>query len=61
MKSKSLKTALITLIILLGAAPAYSASPFASLTKRNDLDITYVSKYLVNSKRHALYRGGVNT
>lgn len=60
MKSKSLKTALITLIIFLGAVPAYSASPFASLTKRNDLDITYVSKYLVNSKRHALYKGGVN-
>lgn len=60
MKSKSLKTALITLIILLGAAPAFAASPFANLTKRNDIDVTYVSKYLVNSKRHALYKGGVN-
>lgn len=60
MKSNVLKATLVALTILISGLSAYAESPFASLVNRNDVEVTYVSKYLVNSKRHALFKGGVN-
>lgn len=61
MKIKNLKTIIVSLVTLIASAPlAQGASPFGDLTNRNDIEFTFVSKYLVNSKRHTLFRSGVN-
>ncbi len=61
MNSKTLKTIIVTIVALIAFAPSASAAnPFSDLTNRNDIEFTYVSKYLVNQKRHALLKGGVN-
>lgn len=62
MKRKAFKTFLMALVAVIASDfSALAASPFASLTKRSDLSYTFVSKELVKTKLHNLYRGAIYT